>query len=115
MSNVLSRAAVVAALSLSVLACSEHADVALTPAQQKKVEAAFVTAPAPQTKVDAVIDGQVRLIGYDIDKTELAPGETRHGFSRKAGKGLTRKQHLSVEPKLCLMLGSSAQHQALVL
>jgi len=75
-SNVLSRAAVVAALSLSVLACSEHADVALTPAQQKKVEAAFVTAPTPQIKVDAVVDGQVRLIGYDIDKTELAPGET---------------------------------------
>lgn len=65
-----------ALLAVALGACSEHATPTLTPAQQKKVEAAFVTAPKPQHAVGANIEDQVRLIGYDIDKTEVAPGES---------------------------------------
>lgn len=65
-----------AAFAVALAACSEHADVSLTPAQQKKVEAALVSSPSPQHKVGAVIEDQVRLVGYDLDRTEVAPGET---------------------------------------
>ncbi|MEZ4475177.1 MAG: hypothetical protein R3F60_31175 [bacterium] len=32
--------------------------------------------PTPQHAVGAVIEDQVRLVGYDIDKTSVKPGET---------------------------------------
>lgn len=71
----LSHATLAAALTL--VGCKEYPDVHLTPAQQKKVEAHLLaTRPKPQHEVGAVIEDQVRLIGYDIDKTEVAPGET---------------------------------------
>ncbi len=64
--------------ALCSIACAEHADLSLTPAQKKKVEAAVVTAAEakPQKTTDAVIEDQVRLIGYDLDRTEVAAGET---------------------------------------
>src|SRR5688572_12453124 len=60
-------------------ACREYPDQALTPAQKKKVEAHLLTAdptPPPQHIVGAIIEDQVELIGYDVDRTEVAPGET---------------------------------------
>lgn len=68
------RAAFLALVLLS--ACSEHAALTLTPGQQKKVEAAIVTEAHPQRTVGATIEDQVRLIGVDIDKAEVAPGQT---------------------------------------
>ncbi|MCA9538349.1 MAG: carbohydrate-binding family 9-like protein [Myxococcales bacterium] len=57
--------------------CQEYAEPALTPAQQKKVEAHLLAAPpTPQHAIGAVIEDQVKLLGYDIDKTEVAPGDT---------------------------------------
>jgi hypothetical protein len=61
---------------LSLPGCAEHATPTLTPAQKKKAEAALVTDARPSVSVGAVIEDQVRLIGYDIDKTTVAPGQT---------------------------------------
>ena len=56
-------------------ACQEHAEPTLTPGQKKKVQANLLTeAPKPQHAVGAVIENQVKLLGYDIDKTEVDPG-----------------------------------------
>lgn len=62
-------------LVLACTACAEHASPTLTPTQQKKVEAAVVAEAKPKYPVGAVIEDQVRLIGYDIDKTSVAPGQ----------------------------------------
>ncbi|MCA9524740.1 MAG: hypothetical protein KC549_00400, partial [Myxococcales bacterium] len=65
------------AAGLALAACSEYAEPTLTPGQQKKVEAHLLDAvPTPQHAVGAVIEDQVRLVGYDIDKTSVKPGET---------------------------------------
>jgi len=57
--------------------CQEYAEFSLTPAQQKKVDQQILaTAPKPQVSVNAVIEDQVKLIGYDIDKTSVKAGET---------------------------------------
>jgi hypothetical protein len=66
----------VSLFALACAACAEHASPTLTPAQQKKVEAAFVKEAKPQHKVEAVIEDQVRLIGYDLDKSVVAPGQS---------------------------------------
>lgn len=64
-------------LALALVAgCSEYAEPTLTPAQQKKVSAHRLTAaPSPQHPVGAVIEDQVKLLGYDLDKTTARPGE----------------------------------------
>jgi hypothetical protein len=65
-------------IALALLAgCSEYAEPTLTPAQQKKVAANLLqAAPTPQYPVGAVIEDQIRLIGYDLDKTTVKVGET---------------------------------------
>lgn len=68
--------AAVTLLALAAAGCQEYAEPTLTPGQKKKVEAHLLTdTPTPQHPVGAVIEGQVKLIGYDIDKTSAAPGE----------------------------------------
>ncbi len=70
--------AAIALLALLALlaGCQEYAEPTLTPGQKKKVEAHLLSeAPTPQHPVGAVIEDQVRLIGYDIDKTTAKPGE----------------------------------------
>ncbi len=71
------RSHVLLTAALLLPACKEYADQSLTPAQKQKVEAHVLsTAPKPQHEIGAIIEDQVKLIGYDIDKTEVAPGET---------------------------------------
>lgn len=68
--------AAVLGVTCIVGACQEHAAPSLTPGQKKKVQAHLLTEAKPQHMINAVIEDQVRLIGYDIDKTEVAPGGT---------------------------------------
>lgn len=64
-------------LALAALgACSEYDEPTLTPGQKKKVQAHLVTDAKPQHPIGAIIEDQAELIGYDIDKTSLKPGET---------------------------------------
>jgi hypothetical protein len=56
--------------------CSEYDEPTLTPGQKKKVQAHLITEAKPQHLIGAIIEDQAELIGYDIDKTEVAPGET---------------------------------------
>ncbi len=68
--------AAIALLALAASGCQEYAEPTLTPGQKKKVEAHLLAeAPTPQYPVGAVIENQVELIGYDIDKTSATPGE----------------------------------------
>ncbi len=56
-------------------ACQEHAEPTLTPGQKKKVEANLLKeTPKPQHAIGAVIENQVKLLGYDLDRTEVDPG-----------------------------------------
>ena len=64
------------ALTALAFGCAEHAAPTLTPAQKKKTEAAIVTEAKPSVPVGAVIEDQVRLLGYDLDRTTVAPGQT---------------------------------------
>ncbi len=65
-----------ALLALTVSGCQEYAEPSLTPGQKKKVEAHLLAeAPTPQHAVGAIIEDQVELVGYDIDKTTAKPGE----------------------------------------
>ncbi len=60
-----------------LFSCQEYAEQTLTPGQKKKVEASFLKErPKPQHEVGAIIENQLLLIGYDIDKTRAKPGET---------------------------------------
>lgn len=62
---------------LGATGCAEYAEPTLTPAQQKKVQSNLLeAAPSPQFPVGAVVDNQVRLIGYDLDRPKAKPGET---------------------------------------
>ena len=62
---------------LGTTACQEYAEVTLTPAQQKKVESFILTSPpSPQHPVNAVIENQIKLLGYDIDKTVVKAGQS---------------------------------------
>ena len=55
--------------------CQEHAEPTLTPGQKKKIEAnVLAEAPKPEHVVGAVIEKQVKLLGYDIDQTAVDPG-----------------------------------------
>ena len=57
--------------------CQEHVEFTLTPGQQKKVDQHILTErPMPKHVVNANIEDQIRLIGYDIDKTRVKVGET---------------------------------------
>lgn len=64
------------ALLILLAACSEYEQPALTPGQQKKVEAHLLTEAKPQHLIGALIEDQVKLIGYDIDRTTVKPGES---------------------------------------
>ncbi len=65
------------ALALVTTGCQEHAEPTLTPGQKKKVEQNLLNeAPKPKHVVGAIIEDQVKLIGYDIDRTEVNPGES---------------------------------------
>lgn len=63
------------ALAVLTLACQEYADPTLTPGQKKKVETHRLKEAKPQKVVNAVIEDQIKLIGYDIDKTKVKPGD----------------------------------------
>jgi hypothetical protein len=66
-----------ALIFVGLTGCQEYAEFSLTPAQQKRVDQHILTtAPTPQVQVNAIIEDQVKLIGYDIDKTSLKAGET---------------------------------------
>ncbi|MCA9548146.1 MAG: hypothetical protein KC613_27265, partial [Myxococcales bacterium] len=69
--------AALAVLALAFTGCQEYAEPTLTPAQQKKVQAHLLTAaPQPQHPVGAVFGDQVKLVGYDLDKAQVKPGDT---------------------------------------
>ena len=71
------RLSLLVALLLGVMACQEYAEPTLTSAQKKKVGAHILTdAPTPQHALGAIIEDQVKLVGYDIDKTKVKPGES---------------------------------------
>ena len=71
------RPSLLVALLLGVMACQEYAESTLTPAQKKKAQAHILTnAPTPQHTIGAIIEDQVKLLGYDIDKTKVKPGES---------------------------------------
>ncbi|MGK0361204.1 MAG: hypothetical protein ACI9U2_003522 [Bradymonadia bacterium] len=57
-------------------ACSEYDEPTLTPGQKKRVQAHLVTEATPQHALNVVIENQVELIGYDLDKTTVKHGET---------------------------------------
>lgn len=63
-------------LIVALAACSEYETPALTPGQQKKVDAHLLTEAKPQHMVGAIIEDQVELVGYDLDKTSVKPGES---------------------------------------
>lgn len=68
--------AALALLALVASGCQEYAEPTLTPGQKKKVEAHLLAeAPTPQHPVGAIIEDQVKLIGYDVDKTKAKPGD----------------------------------------
>jgi hypothetical protein len=75
MKSALRATALVTVVGLA-FACAEHATPTLTPAQKKKAEAAILAEAKPAVTVGAVIEDQVKLLGYDIDRTTVAPGQT---------------------------------------
>lgn len=64
------------AAALTLGACSEYDEPTLTPGQKKRVEAHLMTEATPQHTLGAIIEDQVELVGYDLDKTTVKPGET---------------------------------------
>ncbi len=61
----------------STLSCQEYDTPQLTAGQRKKVEAhKLKDTPTPQVPLNAVLEGQVKVLGYDINKTVAAPGES---------------------------------------
>ncbi|MCA9513319.1 MAG: hypothetical protein KC635_00095, partial [Myxococcales bacterium] len=66
-----------AALSLaSVGGCRKPRERANTKEQQRQIDEALLSAPpSPMIPVNAVLDGKVRLIGVDLDKREVQPGQ----------------------------------------
>ena len=71
------RSAVAAVVVLSTLGCQEHIEEPMSPAQKKKVaEHILSKAPSPQHAINAVIENQVKLLGVDIDKTAVKPGDS---------------------------------------
>ncbi|MBU0551527.1 carbohydrate-binding family 9-like protein [Myxococcota bacterium] len=64
------------ALALLASACQEYADPTLTPGQKKKVDLhRLKAAPKPQHVVNAIIEDQIKLIGYDLDRARVKPGD----------------------------------------
>ena len=71
--------AVLMGLSLLICvsgACSEYDEPTLTPGQKKRVQAHILTEATPQHPLNVVVENQVELLGYDLDKTRVAHGET---------------------------------------
>jgi len=65
------------AVMLSVAGCRGPRMRALTKEQERLVsESILTTAPTPQVPIDAVFDDKLRLIGVDLDKKEVRPGES---------------------------------------
>ena len=66
----------VLAVALPISSCQEYPEVTLTPGQQKKVQAHLLKAePSPKHRLGAIIEDQVELLGYDIDRTTVTAGE----------------------------------------
>lgn len=70
------RAIVGLALLIGLGACSEYDEPTLTPGQKKRVQAHLLTEATPQHPLNVVIEDQVELLGYDLDKTQVKHGET---------------------------------------
>lgn len=63
-------------LSLAASGCRKPRERANTKAQQRVIdEAILADRPTPTVPVGAVLDHKLRLIGVDIDKTQVRPGE----------------------------------------
>ncbi len=57
--------------------CRKPRKRAHTKQQLRQIEASTLDeAPTPQIPIDAVLDDKIRLIGVDLDKTEVKPGQT---------------------------------------
>ena len=65
------------ALALALVACRKPRERVNTKQQQRQVETALLdAAPTPMIPVGATLDGKIRLIGVDLDKREVRPGQT---------------------------------------
>ena len=74
------RLAVLLVLALSTAvalsACRKPRQRAFTKDQERTISAALLTTPpTPQIPVNAIFDGKVRLIGVDLDKRDVRPGD----------------------------------------
>ena len=63
-------------LAAGVTGCSEYDEPTLTPGQKKRVQAHLVKEAKPQHALNVIIEDQVELMGYDLDKTSVKHGET---------------------------------------
>ncbi|MFO0751346.1 MAG: carbohydrate-binding family 9-like protein, partial [Myxococcota bacterium] len=67
----------VLALAAGLAGCRKPRQRAFTKDQERQISAALLpSAPTPQVPINAVFDGKVRLIGVDIEKPEVRPGDT---------------------------------------
>lgn len=66
-----------AALALATVGgCRKPRERANTKEQQRQIDDALLSAqPTPMIPVNALLDGKVRLIGIDLDKREVQPGQ----------------------------------------
>src|SRR5688572_8318048 len=64
------------AATLALAGCRKPRQRAFTKDQERTISAALLTtAPTPQFPINAIFDGKVRLIGVDLDKREVRPGD----------------------------------------
>jgi hypothetical protein len=65
------------AMVLALGACRKPRERAWTKEQERTVVAAMLTEkPTPQIPIDAVFDDRLRLIGADLERTEVRPGDS---------------------------------------
>ncbi len=68
---------VIGLVAVAFTGCRRPRERAWTKEQERTVNAAILTErPKPKMVVDAVFDDRVRLVGADIDKTEVRPGDS---------------------------------------
>jgi len=65
------------ALAVALGGCRKPRERALTKDQQRQIEEAILAeAPTPQIPIGATFDDRVRLIGVDVDRPQIAPGQS---------------------------------------
>lgn len=66
-----------AVASAGVTACKKPRKVVLTKEQHDQISGSVLTeAPTPQVEANVILDGKIRLIGFDVNKTALKAGES---------------------------------------